>query len=177
MITVSFEDAVSFGLEQSLMQHCRLLFESLCRSVKPFLLFLLRSLGTVPSLENKTAALSPCRTQCQPRQLPSGQGGGCSSTRVWNRHQAVRPARAVQVLPLRSSLPDELLAVKPVWNHRLHHYLQGISFSHGAVSVKYFMYQSTDSFQSRILWFHTDVYPLPFCHWRSGRQDEHRGSS
>lgn len=64
---------MSFELEQSLVQHCRLLFETLCRSVKPFLLLLLRSLGIVPSLEYKTAALSLCRTLCQPQQLLPGR--------------------------------------------------------------------------------------------------------
>lgn len=68
------------------MQHCRLLFETLCRSVKPFLLFLLRSLGFVPSLDYKTAALS----LCQPQQLLSGQGGVAAAhecgtgSRLWD---------------------------------------------------------------------------------------------
>lgn len=72
------------------MQHCRLLFETLCRSVKPFLLFLLRSLGVVPSLGYKTATLSLCKTLCQPQQLLSGQGGGAAAhergtgTRLWD---------------------------------------------------------------------------------------------
>lgn len=70
---------MSLELEQSLMQHCRLLFESLCRSVKPFLLFLLRSLGIVPSLGSKAAALSLCRSRCQPQQLLSGQGGDAAA--------------------------------------------------------------------------------------------------
>lgn len=70
---------MSFELEQSLVQHCRLLLESLCRSVKPLLLFLLRSLGIVPSLERKAAALSLCRTRCQPQQLLSGRGGDAAA--------------------------------------------------------------------------------------------------
>lgn len=152
---------MSFELEQSLMQHCGLLFETLCRSVKPFLLCLLRYSGLVPCLEYKTAALSLCRTLCQPQQLLSGQGGDAAA-QVWSRQQAVRLAKAAQVLSLCSSLPDELLGVKPVQNHCLHHYLQGISLCHEAISLKYFISQSTDLFQSRILWFHRDVYPLPF---------------
>lgn len=137
------------------MQHCRLLFETLCRWVKPFLLFLLRSLGTVPSLSTRLLPF-PCASHsscCLGRvgmqqHMSVGQAPGCET------------CQAVQVLPLCSSLPDELLGVKRVQNHHLHHYLQGISLCHKAISLKYFMFQSTDLFQSRILWFHTDEYPL-----------------
>lgn len=71
------------------MQHCRLLFESLCRSVKPFLLFL-EILGHCAFPGVQGCCPFPMQDPVPATAAAVWAGWRCSSTWVWNRHQAVR---------------------------------------------------------------------------------------